>query len=361
MIIRRILLSILVLFAYVSLPAQFKNPYISMDEEIYDYGTIKESDGKAVHKFYFSNTGSVPLILNDVRASCGCTTPVWTREPIIPGKKGFVEVSYDPRNRPGPFNKSITITSNAENSPVVIRIKGNVQPKEKSLEEIYRYQMGAIRLTSNHLAIGKLDYGKNDTRTLEIINPSQEEATLTFSGVPSHITIKSIPGTLKSGEKGVIQVQYNSVEKNDWGFVFDRVNVLVNGKAEPANRLTVSANIVEDFSSLSPEEMANAPVMSFSNPEFDFGTIGQDSKAEHEFEFTNTGKSDLIIRKVKASCGCTAVNPKSKIIKPGESSSIKTIFHSGKRQGKQQKTITVVSNDPKNPSTILKLTGMVQP
>jgi len=77
---------------------------------------------------------------------------VWTKEPVIPGKKGYIDVSFNPQGRPGPFNKSITVASNAENTPVVLRIKGSVVPKEKSIEDIYKYQMGSIRLISNHLA-----------------------------------------------------------------------------------------------------------------------------------------------------------------------------------------------------------------
>ena len=78
-------------------------------------------------EFTFTNNGNEPLILSNVKASCGCTTPSWTKEPIMPGQTGTIKVSYNTRNI-GSFNKTITVTSNAINTPrVVLKIKGKVE------------------------------------------------------------------------------------------------------------------------------------------------------------------------------------------------------------------------------------------
>ncbi len=98
---------------------------IRFTELEHNYGTIqKGGDGNCV--FSFTNTGDEPLILSNVRASCGCTTPKWTQKPIMPGKAGEVGVRYN-TNNVGGFTKTVTITSNAVNEPrVVVKIKGNV-------------------------------------------------------------------------------------------------------------------------------------------------------------------------------------------------------------------------------------------
>ena len=70
----------------------------------------------AVHEFVFTNNGNQPLVLTAVKASCGCTTPSWTKEPVLPGQSGHIKASYNSKNRPGRFHKSITITSNAVHS-----------------------------------------------------------------------------------------------------------------------------------------------------------------------------------------------------------------------------------------------------
>jgi len=90
----------------------------------YNYGTINKGDN-GDSEFTFTNTGKEPLILTNVRSSCGCTVPAWTKEPVLPGKTGSIKVKYA-TTRIGQINKSITVESNAKNSPVVLRISGNV-------------------------------------------------------------------------------------------------------------------------------------------------------------------------------------------------------------------------------------------
>ncbi|MCK4700035.1 MAG: DUF1573 domain-containing protein, partial [Bacteroidales bacterium] len=70
--------------------AQQKQAAISFDKLTHDFGTFKEEDGNVTCKFSFTNTGSIPLVINRVIASCGCTSPAWSKEPVMPGRKGFV-------------------------------------------------------------------------------------------------------------------------------------------------------------------------------------------------------------------------------------------------------------------------------
>lgn len=339
--------------------SQTVEPTISFDKDTHDFGSIKEDNGKVRYDFPFTNTGGKPLIINQVRASCGCTSPDWSKEPILPGKKGFVSATYDPMNRPGPFNKSLTVVSNSTNPNVVLYIKGDVTPKPVTLEDTYRYSMGDIRLVSNHISFAQVLKGKTTTQETEIINVSQNPVKISFNKVPSHLVVKAIPEVLKPGDKGVISVSYNSVLKNEWGFVVDRVDVLLNDQFNSTNRLTVSATIEEDFGSWTPEKITNAPSISFDNNTFDFKEIKQGAKVEHVFTITNQGKSDLIIRNVKASCGCTAVSPVDDVIKPGASTTVKVIFNSTGKIGKQNKTITIISNDPQKSRSILWIKGDV--
>jgi len=98
---------------------------ISIDKDVHDYGTIaKGSDGSCY--FTITNNGDAPLTITRAKGSCGCTVPDWPREPIAPGQSAKMKVTYD-TYRPGPINKSVTITSNASNAPTkIVRIKGSV-------------------------------------------------------------------------------------------------------------------------------------------------------------------------------------------------------------------------------------------
>lgn len=114
---------------------QLDGPQIKFIKQVHDYGTVAYA-GDGYCSFEFKNIGNAPLIISKANKSCGCTVPEWPKEPILPGETGMIKVKYDTK-RPGAINKSVTIISNAINSPSkIIRIKGNVLPKPTSTAPI---------------------------------------------------------------------------------------------------------------------------------------------------------------------------------------------------------------------------------
>ena len=89
-----------------------KKAVISAETTSFDFGTIKEADGKVSHTFEVSNTGDMPLVITRVIASCGCTTPEWPKEPA---------------GRPGPFTKTISVYSNGKTGSFIMNIRGEVE------------------------------------------------------------------------------------------------------------------------------------------------------------------------------------------------------------------------------------------
>lgn len=98
------------------------------DNTTHDFGKIKQGT-PVTHEFKFTNTGKVPLVITNVQASCGCTTPAWTKEPVMPGGQGFIKATYNAASV-GAFNKTVTVTANIETSIVQLSIKGEVQAVE---------------------------------------------------------------------------------------------------------------------------------------------------------------------------------------------------------------------------------------
>ncbi|MGE4288015.1 MAG: DUF1573 domain-containing protein [Salinivirgaceae bacterium] len=342
--------------------AQQVGPNISWDNDTHDFGDIKEDGGKVTYNFSFTNTGNAPLVITQVRPSCGCTTSDYTKEPVMPGQKGFVSAVFNPMNRPHRFSKSISITTNSNPPTSTLRIVGNVIPKQLTVEDEYPRVLGELRLKSNHLALMKVSVDEVKEGELEMVNTSSKLLNVSFRNVPAHIKAEAVPETLKPGEKGVIKVWYDAKKKNDWGFLMDRITVAINGDTQQnKNLLSISANIEEDFSDLSEAEKAKAPKIEFNENTFNFGTITQGQSVDYIFEFKNTGKSDLIIRKTKASCGCTVINPSKSLLKPGETAELKVKFDSTGKLNRQNKSITVITNDPSQPQVTLRVTGMVEP
>jgi len=101
-------------------------PQFQFKEETWDFGNIPQ-DVPATHVFEFTSTGKNPVVISQATASCGCTTPVWTKEPVMSGKTGTVSVTYNAAKE-GSFMKTVTVLSNT-GDPKYLTIKGNVIPK----------------------------------------------------------------------------------------------------------------------------------------------------------------------------------------------------------------------------------------
>lgn len=126
-------LSFILLFAIITSGVAFSQskPKMEFKNTEHNFGTIKEEIGAVTTQFEFTNTGETPLIIQRVTTSCGCTTPSYTREPVLPGKRGVVSAKYSTLARPGNFTKTITVYTNVPDTTYVLTIKGTVTPKAK--------------------------------------------------------------------------------------------------------------------------------------------------------------------------------------------------------------------------------------
>lgn len=127
------ILLIVVATLMVALPADAKKKRaaITFDESSYEFGTVSETGGKVSHDFVFTNTGDANLVISDAKADCGCTVPEYPKNPIAPGKKGVIRVTYNPLYRPGGFHKQVTVKTNAKPNKSVIKISGVVKGSNK--------------------------------------------------------------------------------------------------------------------------------------------------------------------------------------------------------------------------------------
>ncbi|WMJ72778.1 DUF1573 domain-containing protein [Cytophagaceae bacterium ABcell3] len=104
---------------------------VSFKEMEHDFGTILE--GEVVgHVFKFTNTGDKPLRILDAKASCGCTVPEWTKDPIAPGEEGKLEVKYNSSGKSGVIDKTVTVTANTDPAETVLHVKANVRKLDSS-------------------------------------------------------------------------------------------------------------------------------------------------------------------------------------------------------------------------------------
>ncbi len=133
---KKILVLFTVLFAFTSFAlAQDKQPgkkqaEIKFDQTLYDFGRFPETFPMQTCKFYFTNTGNDLLIIHQAVASCGCTVPKYPKEPIRPGERGSITVTYNGTGKaPGVFKKSVTLRTNAKTELVRLYIMGEMEEK----------------------------------------------------------------------------------------------------------------------------------------------------------------------------------------------------------------------------------------
>lgn len=129
---KKTLFLMMLLFIGVTTISAQKQAEITFDKSVHDFGKFSELSPKVKCVFTFTNTGNAPLVINQATASCGCTATDYTQEPILPGKKGTINITYNGSGKyPGPFRKTITIRSNAKDELTKVYIKGDMTPKNE--------------------------------------------------------------------------------------------------------------------------------------------------------------------------------------------------------------------------------------
>lgn len=117
-------------FAYADAQKQAE---IKFDEVKMDLGKFHENDGVQKCTFTFKNVGNAPLVINQAIASCGCTVPTYTKEPIAPGQSGKIDVTYNGKGKfPGPFKKTITVRTNGKTEMTRLYVTGNMVTGKES-------------------------------------------------------------------------------------------------------------------------------------------------------------------------------------------------------------------------------------
>jgi hypothetical protein len=218
--------------------AQVRTAVATFDNTAFDFGTIKEADGKVHHKFEFTNTGATPLIITNVEASCGCTTPEWTKAPIMPKQKGYVDAEFDPANYQK-FDKSITVSTNGQPATITLRILGEVVPKEKLMTDIFAYNFGSARVKGKNVAFPTLSTQAADL-SFEFYNDTNKEVNLSVLNLPNYVSVDK--ASLKIAPKQIAVLKFTAdPTKTTSGFHKDLVTLKVdNVKYDEALKIVAS-------------------------------------------------------------------------------------------------------------------------
>ena len=329
-----------------------QEPVIEYDKTEHDFGKINEADGRVTTVFTFKNSGMTPLVLNNVRASCGCTTPKWTKEPVEPGKEGQITVTYNPNGRPGHFNKTITVTSNAKTSTTKLHIKGEVIPKSVKPVDKFPVKMGALGLVTDVMDFGDVKKGAITTNTIGYANQQAEPITLACRNTVDYVF--GVPAanaerldqqyTIEKDKKGDLQLTFDANMFPTYGPMEEKIYLVIDGKEDPKHVITIRANVVEDFSKMTEEQLANAPIVTMAN-ELNLGTFKKGKKAKATFHISNAGQDMLLIHRIIADYDGMTINA-AKSVRSGKRGNF-TVNFTPTEAGTYELPVTVITNDPK--------------
>ncbi|MBO5553203.1 MAG: DUF1573 domain-containing protein [Paludibacteraceae bacterium] len=355
--------------ALVAVAMMAQQPVITFEKTEHDFGKINEADGRVSVVFSFKNEGMSALILSNVRASCGCTTPSWPKEPINPGETGEITVTYNPNGRPGHFSKTITITSNATEATKKLFIKGEVIPKPaQPAPNSYPVKMGALSMKSQNVNFGTVKKGQVVTREIEYANKTNEPVNIAImmdgtKGFDADVTLMQV----KPNETGKMLLSFSSKDNKTYGPVEMSAYVIVNDKIVKTDeyKVTLKGEVVEDFSQMTTQKRQTAPALQIPTT-VDFGVVAAGKKnIKKHVAFTNNNADQLIVRRIynaNKHLQCSA-NGKVNGGKKGTFTvSLNTIDANGKplTAGQYTRQVTLYTNDPQRSKTVITIKWTVK-
>lgn len=335
---------------------------VRFDHEKWNFGDVAEDGGKVEHTFVFTNVSSKPVVILDVTSGCGCTTPSYSRKPVMRGEKGEIVVSFDPMNRPGHFSKGISVQISGSTEPVTLLVEGVVTPRVKSTEELYPFDMGGgVRFDSNFRAFAYVGRGERVEESIGWINTSGRDVRLSFEELERSGMLRiEAPRMLKAGEKGAIVIAYEVPSDSDrYGTLSDVLGVDIDGR-RARTMLSVHA-IAVDRHDTAADDMSS-PKGELSKKFIKFGDVKHGrTVADASVELANIGDNELVIRAVEWQSKALKCSLKAgdRIAAGGKTVVKFTLDTSEVDYGVWVDRVRIITDDPSRPMQTLRVTAVV--
>lgn len=363
---KKILVSATLLMCTAALVAQT----IAFQATKHDFGTIKQEDGDVTAYFEFTNTGNAPLLISNVRTSCGCTRPTWPTHPIEPGQSGTISATYRASTRPNYFQKTITVYSNdPEHATTTLTITGNVKPKPTNPSDRYAYTMGDLHIKAKRLDFGEPTQAGTIERSIEYGNFTDHEVVVDviINDDDKFVSAQLTNYTLKPQESGKIVFTIDT-KQCKIGPNPAKVYVMVNNQVVRSEDYAIDLNVTvnEDFSNLTEEELRQAPIAEIPTT-LNMGIIAKGKTVKKALTIANAGVSALKLRTVYTpAVELTApISRAASAIKTGKKTDLMVTvnpFVEGKEvaAGQYSRTLTIYTNDPSHPKHNVTITWTIQ-
>lgn len=333
---------------------------ISWDKTLHDFGDVSVSDGPLSCTFTLTNTGQEAITIFEVVSSCGCTDVQWTRDPLMPGQSGTISATYQNEDGALAFDKTLTVYISGVKRPVVLRLRGVVHDKKKSLSELYGAEkLGDFGIKSRSLKTGTLHQGLSVSETATVANLGRKPLEVGFESVSPQLTMSVSPNPIPVGSTATltytVRADASLFGRNEYSAV-----PVLNGKKAP-EILSVTAWTQENFALWSQEQRENAALPMFDTSTFNFGIIDDGKSIDVSFPCLNKGKSTLHFYKADTEKMALELAGSLPEIEAGKKGSVRfTLDTSLLPKGENVIMISLTTNSPLRPLVNLFVAGEIR-
>lgn len=308
-------------------------------------------------EFKMKNSGDKPLLISDVKTSCGCTTVSYPKDAIAPGKTFSVSAVYDAKQL-GHFQKEVGIYSNTSDEPLLLTLKGVVVAKKSNFKGEYPYTLGDLLTDKNEILFDDVNRGDMPIQQVHILNNSDQTMEPQLMHLPPYLRGDVKPARLAPGRSATVTLQVDSKQITDLGLKQTQIylGAFPGDKVSPEKQLDINIILIPSFGKQTKEQLAAAPRLQLSKGRINIGSFEGKAKKKDELEITNIGKSTLSIRSLQIIGTGLEVSLNNQQIEAGESAKLKvTAFRDLIEKSRTVPKVLLITNDPTQPKVLINV------
>ena len=347
-------LGLMMLSSWVALSVSAQK--ITTQHEVVDCGQIVFRH-PITTEFRLKNEGDRPLVINQVKKSCGCTSVEYPTGSIAPGEEFTVKMTYDAKQM-GTFNKQLLLYSNA-GEPYMLTMQGKVVEQVTDFSGSYDYMLGELKADAQEIEFDDVNKGDRPVQRIHIFNPTEQMMEPVVMHLPTYLSAQVSPSRLAPHRAGEVTIVLDSKKLHDFGL--NQTSIYLGSrpgdKVSSDKEITASAVLLPGFDEMTPSQKLNAPKIKLSTSQLDLGSFNGKKKLKGEVLITNEGKSVLDIRSMQMFTIGLQVSLNKTKIKPGETAKLKvTAVAAGLKNSRSKKPrILMITNDPDNAKVVVKI------
>lgn len=333
---------------------------LEWDKTLHDFGDISADDGPLTCTFTLTNRGETPVAIYEVASSCGCTDVKWTRETLQKGQSGSISATYKNEDGPLPFDKILTVYLTGVRRPVILRLRGVVHEKKKSLSELYGAQkLGDLGFKTRRFQSGHLKQGLSASESATVANLGKRAIEVTFTDISEGLSLSIAPNPIPAGSTATLSYTV-SARPEEYGRNVYKATPVIDGKKADAP-IEITAWTQENFAAWTERERADGAVPVFESSTVNFGTVEAGKTVEIVFRCTNRGKTPLRFLKADAEIPQLSLNGHLPVLQPEEKGSLRLrLDTSSLEKGEAVYMLSLTTNAPLRPLINLFVAGEIR-